>query len=141
MHPSLESETFLAPWMLRRDEAFDLDLGFSEAFGKEEDLGGGVKPALAMATSESTSAPKRKNGLNFIKSSICALAPAGGALAEGGAFTSGDPLGWGVDFTGKASLEADASTEVKSLDSPCKASLEADAAPEVESCTEEVESG
>ena len=120
-------------------EAFDFDLGFSEDFRKDAERAGGVKAALAppegvkvaLATSESMSAPKRKNGLSFMISDIWACAPEGGALAASGAFTSGGPLGFGLDSVGKASEEATAG----------KASEEAESAAGVESCPGEVKSG
>ena len=57
----------------------------------------------------SLSAPKRKKGRNFIISDMVASAPAGGALAAGGALISGAPFGFGVNSDGKA-LEEAAST-------------------------------
>ena len=114
--------------------SLDFDLGFKDDFGKEADLGGGVKPAFAAAAaaSESSSGAILKNGLSLSKSSILAWAPGGGAFAAafvaGGDFTSGAPFGFG--FT-----SAD-ETDGVTVESAGKV-----ASAMVESCPEEVEVG
>ena len=128
---------FSGPFDGGLDAAFDFDLGFKNDFGKEADLGGGVKPAVfatavAAAASESSSCAILKNGLSLSKSSILAWAPGGGAFAAdfvaGGDFTSGAPFGLGFS-------SADG-TDGVTVESAGKAT-----SPFVESCPEEVEVG